>query len=329
LLQPAILEKPNGRGDNVGFPAQYDSVVAVAATDINDARAYFSSTGPDVEIAAPGVAIFSTVPGGGYESWNGTSMASPHVAGVAALVMASNSGISNVAVRERLVSTAEDLGVTGRDTWFGYGLVDAEKAVGITTSPDPNTAPEVIISSPANSSTFDFGTAIYFSCTASDIEDADLSDSIIWTSSIDGQIGTGKSFTKVLRSGTHTVSAKVTDSGGMTDEASILITVNESTLPGEKITVSSLIGSSSTVNKNFWKAQVIATVDPMLSGAVVTGTFGSLTVSGTTDAFGKCTLSSGNISIKTTEIEFQLSSVTLSGYTYSSPSSTSIIIPNP
>lgn len=322
--------KANGRGDNVGFPAQYDSVMAVAATDSNDARAYFSSTGPDVEIAAPGVAILSTVPGGGYESWSGTSMASPHVAGVAALVMASNSGISNVAVRERLVSTAEDLGVTGRDTWFGYGLVDADKAVGITTTPDPNTAPEVIISSPANSSTFDFGTAIYFSGSASDIENGDLSDSIIWTSSIDGQIGIGESFTRVLSSGTHTITAKVTDSGGMTDEARILITVDESTLPSENITVSNLIGSSSTVNKNFWKAQVVATVNPVLSGAVVTGTFGSLTVSGTTDGSGTCTLSSGNISKTIGSIVFELDSVTLNGYTYSTPTiSTSITIQNP
>lgn len=321
--------KANGRGDNVGFPAQYDSVMAVAATDSNDARAYFSSTGPDVEIAAPGVAILSTVPGGGYESWSGTSMASPHVAGVAALIMASNSGISNVAVRERLVSTAEDLGVTGRDTWFGYGLVDADKAVGITTTPDPNTAPEVIISSPANSSTFDFGTAIYFSGSASDIENGDLSDSIIWTSSIDGQIGIGESFTRVLSSGTHTITAKVTDSGGMTDEARILITVDESTLPSENITVSNLIGSSSTVNKNFWKAQVVATLDPARSGAVVTGTFGGLTVSATTDTSGKCTLSSGNISIKTSQINFQLGNVTLTGYAYTPPASTTITISKP
>jgi subtilisin len=143
--------KANGRGDNVGFPAQYDSVVAVAATDSNDARAYFSSTGPDVEIAAPGVAILSTVPGGGYESWNGTSMASPHVAGVAALVMASNSGLSNVDVRERLVSTAEDLGVAGRDTWFGYGLVDAEKAAAKIVDPVPDDPTDPPVDPPADS----------------------------------------------------------------------------------------------------------------------------------------------------------------------------------
>ncbi|MFH1328574.1 MAG: S8 family peptidase, partial [Candidatus Bathyarchaeota archaeon] len=67
---------PAGRGDNVGYPAKYDSVIAVAATDQNDKRARFSSTGPAVELAAPGVDILSTYPGG-YATGSGTSMACP------------------------------------------------------------------------------------------------------------------------------------------------------------------------------------------------------------------------------------------------------------
>jgi len=95
----------------------------------------FSSTGPDVELAAPGVSILSTVPGGGYASYNGTSMASPHVAGAAALLISagvpdtSGNGRVNDEVRTILTSTAIDLGSSGRDTQFGFGLVDVVAAL--------------------------------------------------------------------------------------------------------------------------------------------------------------------------------------------------------
>ena len=134
---------PPGKGDNVEYPAQFSSVIAVAATDQSDSRARFSSTGLDVELAAPGVKINSTLLGGGYGTASGTSMASPHVAGTAALVIASGvtdtsgNGFVNDEVRQRLIDTAYDLGVTGRDTKYGYGLVDAEAAVLGTIPPPP------------------------------------------------------------------------------------------------------------------------------------------------------------------------------------------------
>ena len=137
-----------GRGDNVGYPAAYSSVIAVAATDASDRRSSFSSTGPAVEIAAPGVGVTSTVPGGGYASLNGTSMASPHVAGTAALVLAAGYATSPADVRQRLRDTAYDLGSAGRDNHYGFGLVDAaEAAAGSVTSDLP---PDVSITSPTN-----------------------------------------------------------------------------------------------------------------------------------------------------------------------------------
>jgi len=141
-----------GTGDNVGYPAKYDSVIAVAATDSANNRAYFSSTGPKVELAAPGVSIYSTYLNGGYASMNGTSMASPHVAGVAALVfrcigladLNNDGSVDNLDVRLRMQQTAQDLGTAGRDTKFGFGLVRADLAAlncGSAPPPTPDTPP--------------------------------------------------------------------------------------------------------------------------------------------------------------------------------------------
>ena len=123
-----ILVAAAGNGGSVIYPAAYDSVIAVSATDSDDNLASFSSTGNEVELAAPGVYIYSTYKGGGYATISGTSMASPHVAGTAALVWAANSGWLNDDVRYQLQITADDLGATGWDSQFGYGLVDADEA---------------------------------------------------------------------------------------------------------------------------------------------------------------------------------------------------------
>ena len=116
-----------GTGDTVGYPAKYASVIAVAASDINNNRAYFSSTGQDVELIAPGVSVLSTVPGNQYASYSGTSMASPHVAGVAALVWGADSSLSNDEVRAILKSNTQNLGLPFNHQ--GYGLVRADLAV--------------------------------------------------------------------------------------------------------------------------------------------------------------------------------------------------------
>ena len=136
--------KPGNR-DTVEYPGGYASVIAVAASDSNDARASFSSTGPDVELIAPGVSILSSIPGGGYAYYSGTSMASPHVAGVAALVLAANSSLTNVEVRSILQQTAENLKL--KQEHQGYGLVRADLAVQAasgTTPPDPGPEPGTV-----------------------------------------------------------------------------------------------------------------------------------------------------------------------------------------
>jgi len=110
------------------YPAGYGEVVAVAATDQSDAKAWFSNWGDWIEVAAPGVDIYSTVPGG-YESHSGTSMACPHVSGVAALIWSRFPTNSRDWVRKWLGFTADDLGTPGFDPTYGQGRINARKAM--------------------------------------------------------------------------------------------------------------------------------------------------------------------------------------------------------
>lgn len=127
---------PPGRGDNVGAPAMYPSVIAVSATDNSDERPRWSSTGEAVELAAPGVSIVSTYLGGGYATMSGTSMSAPHVAGTVALLIGSGVTLPSE-IRNILSSTSEDLGVSGWDPKYGHGLVSADSACGFEEPPAP------------------------------------------------------------------------------------------------------------------------------------------------------------------------------------------------
>jgi subtilisin len=248
-----------GRGDNVCYPALYDSVIAVAATDENDQRASFSSTGEQVELAAPGAAVFSTWNDDTgyvdpqpvcreedgvqacYKYGSGTSMAAPHVAGVAALILAANPDWTNDQVRAQLQATADDLGDPGWDPQYGYGLVNAAEAV--PTLPDE--PPTVSISSPSDGATFDSGVEILFAGTASDAEEGDLTDGLEWRSSIDGLIGEGGSVSAILSDGNHIITASVTDDGGQTGDASVSITVGSPSTEPTMVEVSAITYSTS------------------------------------------------------------------------------------
>lgn len=124
LIQVAAAGNESGP---VGYPAAYPQVIAVSATTDVDLLAYYSNVGPEVDLAAPGSSIFSTYKGGGYATLSGTSMASPHVAGTAALVLAAKGPLTTAQLKARLAATADVL--PGLSTsQQGAGLVDAEEA---------------------------------------------------------------------------------------------------------------------------------------------------------------------------------------------------------
>jgi thermitase len=126
----AVLVAAAGNdGDaTLNYPAAYAQVISVAATDRNDARASFSNENADVEIAAAGVDVVSTVRSG-YAAFSGTSMATPHVSAVAALVWGKNPAFTAAQVRSKLDASVDDLGPAGRDASFGFGRVNLVKAM--------------------------------------------------------------------------------------------------------------------------------------------------------------------------------------------------------
>ncbi len=127
--------KKNTALDTVQYPAHYDSVIAVGATDSSDKRASWSSTGSALDVVAPGVGIWSTYNDGKYRSFSGTSMACPHVAGTVALMLATDpGGWTWDEVYSTLTVTADDLGASGYDNVYGKGIVDAQEAVTGTAS---------------------------------------------------------------------------------------------------------------------------------------------------------------------------------------------------
>jgi thermitase len=126
-----IVAAAGNDGDaTLNYPAAYAEVISVAATDNRDARASFSNANADVEIAAPGVDVLSTVRGGGYATLSGTSMATPHVSAVAGVLRQLFPSDSAAAIRSRLDAGVNDLGPAGRDTSFGFGRVNLCKAAG-------------------------------------------------------------------------------------------------------------------------------------------------------------------------------------------------------
>jgi len=120
-----VAASGNGGNGTLNYPAAYSEVVSVAAVDRSGARASFSTFNDDVEIAAPGVDIVSTWNNGAYNTISGTSMATPHVAGVAAII--AGRGGSPADWRSKLDASVEGPG--GRSPEIGFGRVNLAKAV--------------------------------------------------------------------------------------------------------------------------------------------------------------------------------------------------------
>lgn len=121
----------------VAFPAGFNSgLVAVGATNITDNIANFSARGQHIDVSAPGVNILSTVGNNDYANFSGTSMATPHVSGLASLLLGFNTTLANDDIEQIIRLTADDQGVAGFDNDFGTGRINAQRALQFLQAPN-------------------------------------------------------------------------------------------------------------------------------------------------------------------------------------------------
>ena len=128
------------------YPAAYQGVLAVAASDRNDERAYFSQAGDFVDVAAPGVDMVSTVPKGGQCTADGTSFAAPYVAGVAALLKEKHSDWTADQIATRIEETAQRPG-RGPNRYIGWGVIDPVAALSDDSTPGASPTPDPAVKS--------------------------------------------------------------------------------------------------------------------------------------------------------------------------------------
>jgi subtilisin family serine protease len=221
----------------IGSPASYPEALAVGAIDQDNAIAPFSSRGPVVwqnldglgpaagtpltkpDVVAPGVAITSTV-GSGWLAYSGTSMASPHVAGIAALLKQANPALGGQALADVIRRTAGDLGPAGPDPVFGGGLVSASAAVASVMGPAAETAFTTLPPSVTNQKTVVYGVALSGASTFRFRVDEGA-----WSNPISGtEMGL------TLKEGTHTVEAQAVDARGIGDSSPAIHTVTIDTV---------------------------------------------------------------------------------------------------
>ena len=210
------------------YPAACTYVVAVSATEPTGTLASFSNYGNWISLSAPGDNILTTVSGGGYGYWWGTSFASPIAAAVGALVLSIQPGMSASSLVSLLEQNSDDLGTPGFDQYFGYGQVDAYKAVLAAGSPVKDTTPPTVsIASPANGATVSGTTTIQ----------VNASDNVGVTSiqlSIDGTLVSSTSASSLsfgwntsnYSNSTHTISATASDAAGNVSTATATVTVS-------------------------------------------------------------------------------------------------------
>ena len=169
-----------------------------------------------------------------------------------------------------------------------YGSSSYSNVASGQTQAVTNTAPTVTISTPANNSSYANGATVSFSGSATDTQDGNLTSKLVWVSSIDGQIGTGGSFSKALSSGTHIITASVTDSGGLVGSKQITVAISAPTSPTATTTAtltatgSRVKGSPTATLK--WAGLSATSVDIYRNGAIIVTTANDGTQS---DAIGK------------------------------------------
>jgi hypothetical protein len=207
----------------------------LAADDINGAKALYptvSNTAPSVTISTP--ASGSSYASGATVSFTGSASDAQDGSLTSALAWTStiDGAIGLGGSFSRVLSAGTH---TIKATAVDSGGLTTVRQVSVTVA-SSNTAPSVTISSPSAGATFASGASVSFAGASSDAQDGSLTSALQWSSNISGALGTGGSFSRVLTAGTHTVTARATDSGGLTTTRQVTITVNAASSDGGTLT---------------------------------------------------------------------------------------------
>jgi len=261
------------------YPAAYNNVIAVSATNNNDKKASYSNWGDWIELSAPGgdtiggpygkTYVLSTYLNDNYAFAAGTSMASPHAAGVAALTLSQYPTLTNTQLRTHLASTADDLGNAGWDQYFGYGRVNALNAVQTVPQSTSHDVAVTAINAPLSVVKGDLvsvGVNVENQGAFSETFSVTLDDASaavnIGTQSVTLAAGASTTLnfswdTSTSTAGDHTLKATASTVSGETDTAdntkSVIVAVKE---PVHDVAISPLTGAQSSANQG-----TIVTVD--------------------------------------------------------------------
>lgn len=154
LSKGGVVVAPAGNSAVFDASADNPSILTVGATTNGDTLATWSNTGNTIDLVAPGSGIYTTTKGGGYQSWSGTCFSSAIVSGVAGLVLSTNPNLTPGEVQTILKQSADDFGASGWDTAYGWGRVNAARAVSQARGGSTDSiAPSIRITNPTDGST--------------------------------------------------------------------------------------------------------------------------------------------------------------------------------
>ena len=321
-----VVAAGNESTSTPSYPAAYEVCLSVSATTSQDTLASYSNYGTTIDLAAPGgdsedyngdgypdMILQNTFSGTseGYYFYAGTSMAAPHVAGVAALAKGINPGLTNVELRSTLESSAEDLGAAGWDDRFGFGLVDAYAATLAASGADPVNRPPV-----ADFSFVRDGLQVRFVDSSTDQDGAVVSRS--WNFGDDTTSDEADPSHLYAGAGTYIVTLTVTDDAGASDAVSKEVSVWDGDLTMSVKDIALSVSSWGRFLQARAQIAILSAEGLPVEGATVAATWsGAVTASatGVTGADGKVVLLSPRFR-NGSQITIQVNAVTDDLYQY-------------
>ena len=272
-----VVSSSAGNYSTLDSSADNPYILTVGGTDENDALYGWSNTGNNIDLVAPGCAGNTTTNGGGYSSACGTSFSAPIVAGVAALVLSMNSSLTPAQVTDVLRQSADDLGQAGWDPTYGYGRVNAARAVESAWGVAKTEPLSVSITAPTNGATVSGQVSVLATATDS----VSVTSVLLYVDGVLSGTGSGTPYsfkwdTTKAANGSHILEAQASDAAGNSSAVSVSVTVNNAvadttapaitiTSPADGASVSGNMSVTCVAADNVRVVQVALYVDGVLT----------------------------------------------------------------